>query len=847
MTVAAHPVRTGLPAGSISTTSAERLTDGWSFASARPGAVTDPSEWTDDGAWRPAVVPGTVASSHASRELDDHDDYDADDWWYRCAFPDPRGGGTDERVRLRFDGLATLATVWLNGERVLDSANMFVAWHVDVTELLRAENELAIVFHSLEEALRERRPRPAWKTALVEEQRLRWFRTTLLGRIPGWTPRIPPVGPWRPVWVETVAGADPHAFDLRPGVVDGVPRVTLSSEWTNLGAEITSATLRVGERSVPLEVDGSDDRVRVSGEAELEGLELWWPRTQGDPVLHDCSLELDTGAGTTRVACGRLGFRDLRVDRDGGAVRFVVNGVPVFCRGSCWTTTDILGLDDTGDDLRDTLTAISDAHANMVRVGGTMVYPSRAFYESCDALGLMVWQDFMFANMEYPAEDDFLAKVEPEIVQLLERVRRHPSVVALCGGSEIEQQAAMFGAERERWITPLFAEVIPRLADDLAPELPYWTSTPTGGSLPFHTSQGPTHYYGVGAYLRPLEDARTAGVRFTTECLGFAHVPEDETLAELTPAGAVPPHHPAWKAGVPRDSGVGWDFDDVRDHYLEERWRVDARLLRSHDLERYLALSRVVSAETTARAFDLWRDPTAPCDGGLTWFLRDLRPGAGWGMLDSAGRPKAVYHALTRAWAPRTVRLLDRGLDGLKALVFNDRPEPLRAALELLVLSDRGAVVAEHSEPLDLPPHGDAARDVEGLLGRFLDPTYSYRFGPLRHEAIVARLLDVDADRLLAEDVYRPVVAPLPTVSSLDTDVTENGDGSLTVTLSTSRILCAVRVEARGYRPDDAYFWLTPGRSRSITLERTTDSDRSFRGFVGALNLDGELRLPKPS
>jgi beta-mannosidase len=130
--------------------------------------------------------------------------------------------------------------------------------------------------------------------------------------------------------------------------------------------------------------------------------------------------------------------------------------------------------------------------------------------------------------------------------------------------------------------------------------------------MPFHLSEGLSHYYGVGAYKRPPDDARFAGVKFSPECLGFSNVPEPGVLARLTPDGVVPPHHPAWKAGVPRDSGAGWDFEDVRDHWLEVLYGVDAVSLRSHDLERYHQLSRVVTGRIMARVFDEWRSPENP-------------------------------------------------------------------------------------------------------------------------------------------------------------------------------------------------------------------------------------------
>src|SRR5262249_42006326 len=160
-------------------------------------------------------------------------------------------------------------------------------------------------------------------------------------------------------------------------------------------------------------------------------------------------------------------------------------------------------------------------------------------------LGILVWQDFMFANMDYPADDEaFTKSVRREAEQFLERVQAHPCLAVLCGNSEVEQQAAMLGLPREHWRSALFSELLPDICPTECPGVTYSPYTPPGGALPFHTHRGVTHYYGVGAYLRPLEDARRAQVRFASECLAFANVPEDSTIESFMLEGEAPFHHP---------------------------------------------------------------------------------------------------------------------------------------------------------------------------------------------------------------------------------------------------------------------------------------------------------------
>ena len=258
------------------------------------------------------------------------------------------------------------------------------------------------------------------------------------------------------------------------------------------------------------------------------------------------------------------------MDRENGRVQLVVNGRPVFCRGACWTINDFRSLAGDAEALRQALVLARDAGINMLRVGGTMIYESELFYSLCDELGILVWQDFMFANMDYPfADAAFHDEAEREVAHQLGRLQRHPCLAVYCGGSEIEQQAAMLGLPATEWSNAFFSDELPRLCAARHRGIPYFPSTPTEGVLPFHPSTGISHYYGVGAYRRPLEDVKHARVKFTSECLGFSNVPDGEAMEQVFGDARPVPHHPRWKAGVPRDSGAGWDFEDIRDHYLE--------------------------------------------------------------------------------------------------------------------------------------------------------------------------------------------------------------------------------------------------------------------------------------
>jgi beta-mannosidase len=805
--------------------------DGWACAALPPAAVADPAGLGAARAdWLSAPVPGTAAAAlarHGRWDFDRPADIDALDWWYRTTFRRPAGG----LAFLCFDGLATRAEVWLNGRPLLAADNMFRAYRVDVSDRLGADNELVIAFRSLAHDLKQKRPRPRWKTGLVAHQQLRWHRTTLLGRIPGWSPVAPPVGPWRAVRLET---GDVLLSDvrLRSWMEGDVGFVTVEA---NIHSRLPVA--RPSWADGPVEIRETADGWSLHGRRGMSGPPRWWPHTHGDQRLFGWPVGLDAGGRTHTFDVGRVGFRTVGVEPgDGFGLR--VNGEPVWCRGACWTVSDLVAFGGSEEAIRRDLELARAAGANMVRVGGTTAYEADAFYRLCDELGLLVWQDFMFANMDYPAGDPaFAANVEAEAEYQLGRLSAHPCVAVYCGNSEVEQQAAMLGLPRDTWTTGWFSDRLPELCAQRHPGTVYVPSTPTGGALPFHVRTGVAHYYGVGAYRRPVEDARRADVRFTTECLGFANVPDRETLDSLTGGSGPAVLHPAWKRRVPRDTGADWDFDDVRDFYLPDLFGVDPVGLRSSDPKRYLELSRVASGEVMARVFAEWRGRFGNNRGALVWFFKDLWPGAGWGVVDSTGRPKAAYYALKRAWHGRQLVVTDEGLDGLCLHAINELAEPLRGSAELVLYRDHHTVVARAGVPVEIGPRSTWTVGSDQLLGGFHDVTYAYRFGPPGHDVAVATLYD--EGRAVVSEAFHFVRRrdPAPVPARLEADVAAREPGRYRVTLAADWLLEGVRLRAKGYLPDDNYFHLPPGRRKAVAFAATTDPAADFAVEVGALNV----------
>jgi beta-mannosidase len=832
------------------------LTEGWELCSTPPDALSGPEELSRSSpSWLPAHAPSTAASCLRAANVWSLDApprrFDAEDWWYRVRFTAPPREPHEELV-LGFDGLASVADVWLNGAPLLSSDNMFLAHERVMDGTLRPENELVIRFRALDRLLEAKRPRPRWRAPMVENQQLRWFRTTLLGRTPGWSPPAAAVGPWRPVWMEVRSRVRVTDLNLRTGVAGAKGWIEVRAGIESLGAEpVASVALVVSsgtERRHSIALRREANSPSYGGRLEIPDVALWWPHTHGEPALYDARLGIGLEGVNTEidVDLGRVGFRTITLDTTAGDFAIGVNGTRVFCRGACWTPPDPVSLDTPA--VSDVIAQVRAAGMNMLRVGGTMVYESDAFLEACDANGILLWQDFMFANMSYPEGDAaFSASVTAEAHLQLDRLAGRPCLALLCGNSEGEQQAAMWGAPRDSWSQPLFYETLPQIASKHCPDVPYWPSSAHGGAFPHEGSTGTTSYYGVGAYLRPLEDARRAEIRFASECLAFANIPEDRTLARMPGGPSIRCHHPAWKARTPRDLGAGWDFDDVRDHYLERLFGLNPLELRYADHDRYVALGRVATGEVMERTLAEWRRGRSTCRGALIWFYRDLWCGAGWGVVDALGTPKAAYYYLRRALQPISLSISEEGGNGLFLHVSNELATPLQATVELKLYRAGEVNVGTASRTLTVAARETAEIAAAALFDGFLDLSYAYRFGPPPHDLVVATLVDPDKPSLAQAFHF---VQGLPATRELEVGLSATatpvagGMSTFDVKVATRRFAQSVWIEADGFTADDAYFHLAPGTERIVRLRRSphepdkplTHASSGLRGRVHALN-----------
>ena len=800
----------------------------WRCAATAPHAVAVPAALPDDLAWLPASVPGTSAG--AVRDAEGREaalalDHDALDWWFTTELADGVPAGSVLVLR----GLATMADIWCDDELVATTRSMFSTVEVGLGPQ-RLGAVLALRCRALTTELEVRRPRGRWRSSLVAAQGLRHVRTTLLGRAAVLAGAAAPVGPWRGISLHPPTEVRVAAAHLQAGLdgADGVLRVRLRVAGLPVGA---AAELAVGETVVPVELGPGGELDTV---VRLPSVARWWPWTHGAPSLHAAELRVAGHA----LELGPVGFRTVTADRTADGFALAVNGVPVFARGAVWAPLDPVGHAPDPAGVRVVLASLVEAGLNVVRVPGTDVDPGEDFHRACAAAGVLVWQDVALATLDPVAHGETGTLLIEEVAAFARARAADPSLAVVSGGTETEQQPTLLGLPASARVLPVLDEIA-RVVAELAPGVVTLSSSPSGGALPTHVGTGVAHWFGVGAYLRPLRDVREAGVRFAAECLAFASPPDPAAVERHFGSAAVAGHHPAWKAGVPRDRGSSWDFEDVRDHYVRTALGVEPSLVRRSDPELYLDLGRAAVTTCVEDVFTWWRRPRSGCAGAMVLSALDLAPGAGWGLLDVDRDPKAPWHVLRRVAAPLALLLSDDGLDGVGLDLLNDGPEPVAGTL--VVTAHRADGMAEELVATDVvvPGHAALATGVDALTGRFTDLTHAHGFGPRTWDAVSAELRGPDGVAVLTTTwLAGGPSRPREPDAGLTAELSGSAESGWFVTVGTRSSAQWVVIEVRDHDASDSWFHLAAGTRRTVALRPRADAraGRAPTGSVRALS-----------
>jgi beta-mannosidase len=783
--------------------------------------------------WTPAVVPGCVHTDllRAKKIADpfwgtnekDQQWIERTSWEYRSSFAADDALLAHERVELVFAGLDTFAEVFVNGRSVLRADNMFRSWRVDARPwLVRGENQVLVRFTSPIKAVKPSYDKLGYRLPAVNDQAEEMV-SMFARKAPyhygwDWGPRFVTSGIWRPATIEAWDGArldDVQVFQRE--LTDALARVQVTARVQATRAEKATITFTI-DGGAPVSVDATLalGENRVSAELTVDKPERWWPNGLGPQRLYSVSTALTVDGASRGARVTRIGLRTIEVvsqhDKDGKSFTIKVNGAPVFMKGANYIPQDSFVDRVTPERYRAMLTAAADAHMNMLRVWGGGIYEDDRFYDLADELGLLVWQDFMFACSMYPGDDAFVENVRREAVENVRRLRNHASLALWAGNNEIEAAWQQWGwqwkfhlgkaAQQtiERDYKRLFHEVLPRVVAEEDPGRFYTRSTPSAnedGVPPNKLGWGDNHYWGVWHAEAPYTDYATHTSRFMSE-YGFQSFPTLDTVALYAP---------------------------------QDQWRIDSPVMLSHqrhprgnqlvktymdrdfrapkDFASFLYVSQVLQATVIQFGAEAHRRRWPYNAGSLYWQLDDCWPVASWSGIDYFGRWKALHYAARRFFAPVLVSPVEEN-GRVQVFVVNDRRADLRGRLTLRLVDFEGRELWRREEDVvakantSAPVWTGAKRD----LLRGVDPALVVFVAEVREGATAL------SRNLMWFEKTRDLALPPP---ELQVAVEAHGAGA-SVRVTARRFARAVYLSTSDGQGafSDNFFDLLPGESATV-------------------------------
>ncbi len=675
-----------------------------------------------DSGWMPATVPGDVhLDLLANKQIPDpfYRDNESrlqwitkESWEYRLEFAATAELLARSNVDLVFDGLDAAAEVFVNGAEVLNVDNSFRTWRVPVKGNLHSgANLLRVVFPSPLKAAEKVAATDPWQPRTKTAEKT-YIRKPAYEYGWDWGPTFVTSGIWRPVQIQAwdkarIAGFAIRQRDVSQDVahVDAEIEVEASSagpakisvQYEDAGKPVTlssNATLHVGENVIDVPV-------------EIRQPRLWYPAGYGDQALYEFTAHLGAGTADSDERKIKTGLRSIvlrrQLDQWGRSFELVVNGIPVFAKGADVIPFDSFPNRVTTADYRRILQSARDANMNMIRHWGGGYYETDEFYQICDELGIMVWQDFMFGNDWQPGTYAFKQSIEGEADDQVRRLRNHPSIVLWCGNNETEE-ALNWGpratlptdVKYQMWQDYLteFSGILNRVVARLEPEIPYWPSSPSSDyeELSDHYQSGDTHIWDVWHGRVPFATYETHHGRFVTE-YGFQSFPEMRTIEAFTqPEDRASIFTPVMLAHQKNDEGNSIIHDYLLKDYSEPK-----------DFASFLYVSQVLQAEGIKIGAEHFRRSRPETMGSIFWQLNDCWPVASWSSIDYYGRWKALQYYARRFYAPILVSPhVEEG--SLKVYIVSDRTTAQPATLRVRLMDFEGKVLLEDSQQVSVDP-----------------------------------------------------------------------------------------------------------------------------------------------
>lgn len=699
--------------------------------------------------WMPAQVPGNVhldlmrngVIADPFQRMHERSCawVDETDWVYETTFPVEK---PPAHAYLLFHGLDTLAEIFLNGEELARTDNMFVPHEFPVGGKLRAgENTLRVIFRSALRVGRERQKEWVGADSLPRPHWFVWGPRSFVRKAQymygwDWGPELVSCGIWRPVELVTVpvarlldwryevefVGGSPEApekavvhveaeIERAPGQEERL--LTFTAGFTRLVDLVKIYPVPLPE-PVSTSVPTGSARNMVRSTFVVENPHLWWPNGSHPEnrfyqTLYTLTLYLDClEAGAEKMvdkktACVGLRtvelLREPDADGSGEGFRFRVNGRDIFIKGANWIPADSFPgrlyhepncivascLPECDTSTKYLLRLACNAYVNMLRVWGGGIYESEHFYEMCDAYGILVWQDFPYACAYYPDTGEYAGAARKEAIAAVRRIRNHPSLALWCANNENHMMFHNHWEGKENKAPrllgeKLYHEILPAVVAQEDPRTPYWPSSPHGGENPNSPDFGDRHNWDVWHGVGDWTHYTKDNSRFVSE-FGFASSCGLEAWESCLAKGDKWPRSPVVRWHNKTRKGYDTYLNYIRLHFPEPR-----------TLEDLVYYSQLNQAEALKCGVEHWRRQKGRCWGTLFWQWNDCWPVQSWSVIDYALHPKAAYYFAKRFYAPMLLSLVRRG-EEVAAHLTNDLPEPIQGEVTVNVETFDGDVL----------------------------------------------------------------------------------------------------------------------------------------------------------
>jgi len=559
----------------------------------------------------------------------------------------------EKQMMLCFEAIDTIAKVYLNGQKLGEAFNMHRRWEYDVSDKLQeGDNELRVEINSPIAFIQEKNAeRPLWgvKGTIPGYQYIRKAHY-MFGW--DWGPQLPDMGIYRNVYLYDAKAPRITDFHFTQKQVENTAKVNFKLELEGDLNVATSAMINLtapNGRTYALKKTVTED---VTFEIIVEEPQLWWPNGFGKANLYDVAITL-LGENEKELdqLQKKIGIRSIELSREddewGQEFCFKINGEKIFTMGSDYIPEDHIIPRLTEKKTRQLLEQCSKANYNCIRVWGGGYYPEDWFYDICDELGLIVWQDFMYACAVYRLTDKFKDNITIEATQNIKRIRNHASLGLWCGNNEMDTAWECWGLPQEKDLIEDYVEMFEKLLRNLVEEYdgttPYWRSSPYSGSeeIPANDfDHGDVHYWDVWHNMKPMKDALTHYFRFCSE-YGFESLPSIKTLDTVLLPEDYNLYSPAMENHQKCDNGN-----------MKLMFYLGEYLRNPVGFKQLIYATQLLQAEAIRTNVEHMRRNRGRCMGSVYWQLNDSNPVISWSSIDYEGRWKALHYFCKRFYTP---------------------------------------------------------------------------------------------------------------------------------------------------------------------------------------------------